>query len=231
MSHSPSLQSKTFAMGLIAAFACSLPILSAADSPSTEYEIVHEEIRDLLSYGKLKQSVVIQQDATEEELRSVLLALRAAAFDRSWKSDKAPGVWIYLYPDKRTANSKPDQWLAMLANSPGGKPEIKISTTVTQPISTSKEAAGRELIGSWRYTSIGFHWVTTLFRESGKIKEETKYWDGSSSVKVVVKSRHPEGVKYADPKNKHGEYFVVYPNGNLGMYDRDGRFGVATPVQ
>jgi hypothetical protein len=116
----------------------------------------------------------------------------------------------------------------MLANPPGDKSEIRISTARSNSASPPKAIAGREIIGRWRYVSGGAHWDKTLYREGGEIKEETAFDGGERIVTTVVESSHLMGRKYMKPANRHGEFVVIHRDGTLGLYDPDGQWGTAS---
>ncbi|MGH9892116.1 MAG: hypothetical protein ACREA0_09075, partial [bacterium] len=179
---------------------------------------------------------VVSPARTEGELRKLLTELHQRTITdikgRPWKSGGPPGLWIYVYPDDVTAAEGADKWIGMLAANPiDGVGDIDIASVITRPVAPPKAQPGREVVGSWRRTSPALNYVVTVFRESGTYKIERRFDDGSHSVETVIRSKHRDGVKYAEPANEFGEFVVVLPNGRLGFYGRDGKFDEAAPIR
>ena len=205
--------------------------------PSTEagglptHEVAKREIIDQPTHGKAKLSVTVDGNVTDAQLRTLLETLHRQAMARTWKCNCEPGVWIWVYTDAAAPDEAPDQWVAMLADSPIGNPEITFSDERTKPAVPAEARAGREIIGHWKYISGGTHWVTSLYQENGSLKEELSFSDGTRIVRTVFKSQHPKGMKYMDPGDQHGEFVVLQRDGTLGLYSPDGQWGTAKPIK
>ena len=198
-------------------------------------KVHHQEVTDVPGYGKIRLYVV-SPARNEPELRKLLTEFhqrtRKDIQGRPWKSGEPPGLWIYVYPDDASAAQGTDKWIAMLeANPIDGAADVDIASIVTRPVSPPKAQPGREVLGSWRRVSPALNYVVTIFREAGTYKTERRFDDGSESVETVIRSKHPDGVKYTEPGNEFGEFVVVYPNGRLGFYGSSGKFDEAAPVR
>jgi hypothetical protein len=202
--------------------------LAAQTVPS--YRIHHQEVVDQPTHSKLKQYVVVEKGTDEKSLRALLTELRTRGRGRRWKASGEPGVWIWVFDADRSAASAPDQWIAMLANPSGQEAVVTIASTVTATPPTTPKRSKKSL-GSWRYVSGGMHWVDTLYHDGSSWRLHVAYHDGSESDDAVVESTHPDGRKFADPADAHGEYVVVLSDGTLGLYGRSGRFATLPPVQ
>ena len=210
------------------------PVIDRANRATVDdlppYRIAKQEIIDRPTHGKAKLYVAVDASLTNAQLRQLLEGLRRQAMVRTWKCNCEPGVWIWAYADANAPQEATDQWIAMLADSPIGAPEITISDERTKPAVPAEARAGRVMIGRWKYVSAGIHWVTSIYTEGGATKEEMSFSDGTRLVRSVVKSQHPEGTKYMEPGDRHGEYVVAHENGELGLYSPDGKWGTAKPL-
>jgi len=90
----------------------------------------------------------------------------------------------------------------------------------------------RKIVGSWLDDRPFVGSKITLFREGGVLYIETKYNDGSSSLKEVIETVLPEGRRFDSKKaNKFGEYDLIDHKGNLQFWDQDGKFYTAMKLQ
>lgn len=99
-----------------------------------------------------------------------------------------------------------------------------IITIFTVLLSFSVQAEGI-IVGKWRDSNKGSPGVYTIFKSSNTYKVKAVFdRDGSVRLKDLVKSTYHGRQKYTEIDNRHGEFYVVEKNGQLGMYDGDGRF-------
>jgi len=56
------------------------------------------------------------------------------------------------------------------------------------------------------------------FKNGGKMENE-------------IKTSKMNGLTRYDDGNKHGEYYILETNGNLGMYGKDGKFDEAVKIK
>ncbi len=59
----------------------------------------------------------------------------------------------------------------------------------------------------------GTKYIKILFKKSKEVMTE----------KLTIKKQKDGRLRY-DYKNTHGEYYLLEKNGNLGIYDNDGKF-------
>jgi hypothetical protein len=90
---------------------------------------------------------------------------------------------------------------------------------------TKADPKAGELIGKWSADYMGA--VLVLTKRGGKHYMKSTYGDGSSSEKRLVR----KGKKLVEPKNDHGEYFVVTKKGDLQLYDSAGLITTAKKLR
>jgi hypothetical protein len=72
--------------------------------------------------------------------------------------------------------------------------------------------------------------VLILYRNiQGKLIMRITFKDGSKLDREIIKSTQGGKTKYKD-NNKHGEYYIIEDNGNLGMYGKNGKFEEAVKI-
>lgn len=98
--------------------------------------------------------------------------------------------------------------------------EIKQKKEKTKEETTPKKIS----LGEWDHT-LGdyFYGTIVILEENGRFYFEKQYKDGSKTVKNLIKKDR----KFFIEDNKFGEYFVIEENGNLGLYDEEGKFAEA----
>ncbi|MCP4111548.1 MAG: hypothetical protein GY749_39505, partial [Desulfobacteraceae bacterium] len=67
--------------------------------------------------------------------------------------------------------------------------------------------------------------LTIIYVDKGNIYVQKNYIDGSSNVDKLIKTQQNGKKRYDKVDNAYGEYFIIEKNGNLELYDKDGKFG------
>ena len=87
-----------------------------------------------------------------------------------------------------------------------------------------------KIIGKWIDND---QWIGGIYiiSESNKgISIKTTYKDGSVSEDVATISNNSKG-KRINYNNDHGEYYIIYNNGDLGLCDKDGCWKSLKPIK
>lgn len=106
--------------------------------------------------------------------------------------------------------------------------EVKIlgltSKEETRNIQKTKNTS-RNVLGVWRDDRPYVGAVVTIYREQSKLYLESKYGDGSSTIKEMDEIKHKDGIKLSEKGgNSHGEYFILDQQDNLKAGGRNGVF-------
>jgi len=140
---------------------------------------------------------------------------------------------------RQTRESYDHLWI--FYNIKGQKSNIAWATTHFNPNleveiigSTSEEdkkmnniSVDGDIIGEWNDTRAYAEHVAILYKKNNKIFMKRIFSDGSNGEDEFIIKTVKGKIRYEPKQNTHNEYFIIENNGNLGMYDNEGKFAEA----
>jgi len=175
------------------------------------YTIIEEKSNDKLS----KTTVTIRLNKKTTEL--VLIEIAKELRSSRKKYDKA---WIfYLLPEMVVGNGC---W-ATTHYTPNLEVKI-LGTTDKEDEKASKTVVTGDILNKWENNMMMMESTMYLVREDEKLLMKTVYKkDGSQGAEEIKESVKGKVTRY-DYENGHREYYQIEKNGDLGMYDTEGKF-------
>lgn len=198
---------------------CGNSNLKEDSSYKINYEIINEKPNK--AFGNAVLLVQLNQKEDESKLKRLALDLRS---DRTEYNK----LWIQFYLPETNTNSV--AW-ATASFTPDFNFEINGSTMQEEKTALNKISVSGEILGKWISESSLMGGILVLHKDStGTLLITTSFTDGSSMTNIVTESYMNNHHRYTDG-NKHGEYYILESNGNLGMYGNDGKFDEAIKVK
>lgn len=182
-----------------------------------DWKIFDEEIDP--AFNKTKVYVRLEKAIDEQALSKIAHQIK----DSRKKHEK---VYIfYLLPDQEKGKGA---W-AYSHFTP--QLEIKIQgTSIEEAEKLNSSTVSGEILSKWEDTQPYVGNIKYLVKENGELFMKIIYKDGSKKNEKLSKVKYQNNVRY-NYKNKHGEFYVVEANGNLGYYDSDGKFYEAKKIK
>lgn len=180
-----------------------------------KYEIVKEETNE--GSSRCKIDIKLNKMVAENVLKEISMELHRdrKQYDRLWIS--------YSIPQTETS-----EFTWATANfTPSLEVEIFGLTEEKEKVLANVTVDASKIIGKWRDNTPSAESSMVIYKENGKLKLKTTYYDGSSWIEEMVQKQSNNKTHYYYVDDSRGEYFVVEKNGNLGMYSSDGKFGEA----
>lgn len=205
---------------ILSFFLLTIANYSEASTPlGVKYEIIKETPNNKLRKDNLE--IRLSKKIDERVLRKIAITLRRdrKQYDRLWIAYYLPGM-VTGKGAWATTHFTPDLKVIILAAT---KKDDKV-------LNTASIEAG-VIIGKWRDNRPMVENTMIIFRKNGKLKLKTSFKDGSSGVKEIKEKKVNGKTRYDYVKTFHGEYYMLERNNNLGMYDRDGKFGEAKRIR
>lgn len=203
-------------------FALVLFLLTAcggSNIPSdVKWKITKEEPNDILNKDNIE--IALNKKVTKEILKEIALQIRK---DRQ-QYDK---LWIFY--------SIPNMTKGLAWATTHFTPELTveiIGSTESQDQVTSKtvDIVG-EILGKWRSEKSLSGGTLILYKNiDKKLIMRITFNDGSKMESEIKQSIKGSTTRY-DDNNKHGEYYIVETNENLGLYGNDGKFDEAIKIE
>lgn len=197
------------ALSVVALIGCSSEEKRTIPS-DVSYSITEETPNEALK--KTNVNVELNKKVSEKVLSDIAMELR----DERQQYER---VWIFYHLQGEAPGTSP--WATTHFT-----PELEVAilgSTVEQDEKQSavKVTDGKE-IGRWKDEGS----LRILIEIDGKYVMRTEIKEGGHFDNNVVKNGKS---RYDDIENGHGEYYVIEPSGNLGMYNAEGKqFAVAT---
>lgn len=88
-----------------------------------------------------------------------------------------------------------------------------------------------EIIGKWKEVDPVMSCTWIIFLEGDQYKIKAVYMDGSQSTEILSKSNYDNLIRFDYSDNEFGEYLLIEKNGNLGIYDTDGKISESKKVE
>lgn len=199
-----------------------LSILTAcggSNIPSdVKWKITKEETNDVFSKDNIE--IALNKKVTREILKEIALQIRK---DRPQYNN----LWIFYHiPDMTeglawaTTHFTPELAVVIIGSTEGQDRETSKSTDIVG-----------EIVGKWRSEKSLTGATLILYKNiEKKLIMRITFKDGSrmkSEIKLSIKDNK---TRY-DDGNKHGEYYILETNGNLGLYGNDGKFDEAIKIE
>jgi hypothetical protein len=179
------------------------------------YVIEFEKPRNIGGGEACNVDVLLINRVDPEELKSISYQIR----ESRQQYDK---LWIRYFINK--VSEEQGAW-----GSASFTPEFEmniIGSTLSQDSRNSKVSVEGAELGRWRAEEVGGAILILYKKHDSSLAMKTIYPEGQSSEDSIWTS-FQYGANTLQDGNSHGEYYIVEPNGNLGLYGRNGKFDEA----
>jgi hypothetical protein len=195
-----------------------LLLTSCQNSSKIPEDVKWKIIKEEPNIAYKKDNIVIQlnKKISEEILKEIALEIREdrQQYDRLWVFYQIEGM------GDETA------W-AITHFTPGLEIEILGSIDAQDEETANTSDISGEILGKWRCDKSLSGATLVLYKDTNnKIIMRLKLKTGSIIDEGVTESKTKGKTSYITG-NKHGEYYILESNGNLGMYDYEGKFDEA----
>lgn len=210
-------------VGVVAVLAVGIGILLFFETPPTEkkrqrnatvregieetipYTILGEEVDESPGKTMVLLNILVQEKASEEELRALLISLyKKASMKTGFQYHSHPTViGIYAYSSREHAESGNGQWLAMLTkNTTSAEPDIHVSLFANQEEDVEESRFGysideRKAIYKQYVKSedIGMKKSKQQYADDSSVSELKKRWAYATQLTSQYKSKQAEDLK------------------------------------
>jgi len=193
-------------------------IQKATVVPDNLYKIISEKenVNPKFGFNKCNIEVELKEKITKEQLTIIANKIRETrkSYDNLWI--------FYNLPGKQAGSVA---W-ATTHFTPNLKVEILGSTDAEDKKMDNVSVDGN-IIGKWTDKQSYSEHTAIIYEKNNKIYMKSIYSDGSSGEVEYVRKKINGKVRYEPKQNKHNEYYIIEANGNLGMYDPEGKFAEA----
>jgi len=190
--------------------------------PDSLYRIVSEQetVNKKFNINKCNIEIELKKKLTEDELKEIALKLRSTRQSYDY-------LWIfYLMPGMQSGAGA---W-ATTHFTPGLEVEIMGSTDIQDKETSKTSDIKGKILGKWRCDKSLSGATLILYKSTDdKIIMRLNLTTGSKIDEEVTQSKTHGKTSYMTG-NKHGEFYVLESNGNLGMYDGDGKYDEAKKI-
>ncbi len=192
------------------------PVESAA-MRDFEYVIVGEDT--MLNY-KRSLDVRLSKKVSERELRSLAYELKNSdptTYERTFIGYYLPNMTI-----------DEGSWATTHFNPNLDVRVLGFSIKQERAVREVQYDRSRQTLGTWLDETPG-GWGTTMFRLNGQLYRENVYRDGSrgSVSELVSHTKGTQTVLFDKQRSDAGEFYWIDDQGNLQMWDSEGRIAVA----
>ena len=182
--------------------------------PVRTYKIISEKenVNPKSGFNKCNIEVELKEKITKEELTVIANQIRETrkSYDKLWIFYKINGSEVW----------------ATTHFTPNLEVEI-IGTTSSTDEKLNSEKVDGQTIGKWRDNRVGANWLIVIYKKNNKLFSKTICDNGNTAEDEFVKKKFNGKVRFEPKENRHKEYYLVEKNGNLGMYDGEGKYGEA----
>jgi len=191
-------------------------LISCGNSITTEkFTIIKEDKNERLK--KVNIDVRLDKEISKTELKKIGLKIKGERpkFDKFW-------IFYYL-PEHQIGNGA---W-AITHFKPELEIEILGATKESSKEMNEKKVTGT-ILDIWIDNDAMMPNKIYLVSENNKLFIKTiyaknKYSEASEIINEVTEVKKNGTIRY-NYDNNHGDYYVVEKNGNLGLYDNEGKF-------
>jgi len=180
-----------------------------------KFTIIKEDKNEKLK--KVTIDVRLEKEINKDELKKIGLIIKEDRpnFEKFW-------IFYYL-PEHQTGNGA---WAITHF-----KPELEIAilgATKEASIEMNEKKVTGTILNIWNDNDAIMPNKIYLVNENDKlfikaIYAKNKYSNASEIINEVTEEKKNGLIRY-NYENNHGDYYVVEKNGNLGLYDNEGKF-------
>ncbi|MCP4050524.1 MAG: hypothetical protein GY730_07460 [bacterium] len=180
-----------------------------------KYKIISESPDIIFNNDRLR--IELSERVDKQSLKKIAMKLRSTRkqYDRLW-------IWYFI------KGLDPNQWAWAISHF---KPEgllLEINGAPLSKINELKKTTVKQnydqILGRWLDETPIAESLHIIYVAHGKIYVQANFIDGSSCVNELIKTEENGKTRYDNVGIFHGEYFIIEKNGNLGLYDKDGKF-------
>lgn len=176
------------------------------------------EIPDIKN-NKNTVNVKLNKKTTKKEIEILAKEIRSSR-------KKFGKLWVFY---RLSDNTNEFAW-AYSHFTPDLEVKIQGSTEEQDKLTASPLDIEGEIIGKWRCEkSLMGGTIIIYINQNDQLTERITFKDGSNRDKDISKAKENTKLKYFT-NNSHGEYYLLESNGNLGLYDGDGKFDEAVKL-
>ncbi|QSH40688.1 hypothetical protein P0136_11970 [Lentisphaerota bacterium ZTH] len=205
----------TFLLTAMITLASSTYLIKDSQGKDIRYKIISESSDDDFSRCGLR--IELLEPVDQKTLKKIAMQLRSNRqhFSYLW-------VWYYI----KDLNS--DKWVwAYSYFQPAGL-DLNIIGSPLSKINKLKKATVKQhhdlIIGRWLDDTPGFEHLISIYTANGKIYVQTNYIDGSYGVDELNTQKEDGKIRYKKISNPKSEYFMIEKNGNIVVFDQQGKF-------
>ncbi len=176
--------------------------------------------------GGIKRSLVVRlnRKVSEDVLRSIALELKS----QDPKEYKRTFIAYYL-PDMKVGAGA---WATTHFNPDLDVRILGLTVEQEESFVNEPEYSSRKVVGTWLNESPFVASKITIYHQNGKFYVETKFKDGSSSNKEMVKKASSSGQRFEEKSgSSFGDYYLIDRQGNLQLRDREGLIATAKKIK
>lgn len=182
-------------------------------------------IIDSYTLPDVKRSLTVRlsEKVSEDTLHSIAMELKAQDprhYERTFIGYYLPGMELGRTA-WATTHFDPDLEIRILG----------VSLAQEEYFQKQAPAPHSSVIGSWLYEILGapdMNRTYTIYREEKSLHMRTTWTDGGSGTETIAEKVHPMGRLFQTNKQAAvGEYFLLDGEGNLQLWDKEGRFATA----
>ncbi len=183
-----------------------------------KWEITKEEPNPGLSKNNIE--VTLNKKIDKETLQKIAMEIRQ---DRGEYNK----LWIFYYIPNMTEGMA---W-ATTHFTPNLEINIIGSTESEDAITSKTTDIDGEILNKWRSEKSLMGATLVLYKnQSNKLIMRITFKDGGKIDSEIIESNLNGIIKYQDD-NKHGEFYILESNGNLGLYGNNGKFDEAIKIE
>ncbi len=188
---------------------------SNTNKSEKNYTIIKEYRNENIK--KVNIDIRLNQEVNELGLKEIAIELKEER--KNFKM-----LWIFYYlPGHEVGNGA---WVTTHF-SPDLEVKILGATKEDTKEMDNVEVTG-EIISTWYDNDAMMPNRIYLIKENNRLYMKSLYpknslTDASEIIKEVIERKNGDLTRY-DYENNHGEYYIIEKNGNLGIYDSEGKF-------
>lgn len=183
-----------------------------------KWKITKEEPNEALNKDNVE--IELNKKVNEEILKEIAQKIRQ---DRQQYNK----LWIFYHIPNMTEGLA---W-ATTHFTPDLKVEIMGSTAVQDQETSKTTNINGKILGKWRSEKSLTGATLILYENIEKnLTMRITFKEGEIMESGIIQSIMDGKARY-DDCNKHGEYYILETNGNLGLYGNDGKFDEAVKIE
>lgn len=197
-----------------------MTFISCGDSPMIKYNCHVLKTEPMKPY-KNNIYLSIQDKLTEQQLTEV------AQHIREMYSEYTNLFIFYNLPENEIGSGA---W-ATSHFTPALEIQILGATKSEDKMLDNVSIDAGEQIGKWKEEDAMMSAIYILFKENDELKIKMKFMDGSGMIIKVKESDFNGNMRYNYKNEDKNDFFIIEKNGNLGLYDIDGKISEAKKIE